>query len=269
MTEDLVSLNYDRFDTHTTDMLDKLLSDKDFADVTLAAEDQQMKAHKFILSSSSSFFQNIFNQNPHQNPFIYLKGISIENLQNLVKFMYKGEVRIERDKLASFLEAGQELQIKFLKQDNKGDYSNQVSKIKENENVNASDSSNGMNIEQDLFLFDDNSEEVESKEDIKTFSSESKELALSNKLYDEDENFACNECDVVTSCKANLYRHRKLVHLKERFPCQLCDSILRRKDQLKQHQLSVHEGVRYSCDQCQFSAKYPQMVSSHKKKVHS
>jgi len=269
MTEDLVSLNYDRFDTHTTDMLDKLLSDKDFADVTLAAEDQQMKAHKFILSSSSLFFKNIFNQNPHQNPLIYLKGISIENLQNLVKFMYRGEVRIERDKLSSFVEAGQELKVKFLTKEHTNDYSNQASNIKENENVSASDSSNELNIEQDLFLFDDNSKEVESKEDIQIYSSESKELTLSNKLKHEYENFGCNECDVVTSCKANLYRHRKLVHLKERFPCQLCDSILRRKDQLKQHQLSVHEGVRYICDQCQFSAKYPQMVSSHKKKVHS
>jgi hypothetical protein len=42
-----------------------LLDDTDFFDVTLACDNEQIQAHKVILSEFSPFFRNILRRNPH------------------------------------------------------------------------------------------------------------------------------------------------------------------------------------------------------------
>jgi hypothetical protein len=123
-------LNQDKFDTHAAKLLNDLMGNKELADVTLVAENQQLKAHKLILSSCSPFFRNIFAENPHQHPLIYLKGVSFENLQNVIQFVYQGEARVNKDKMNSFLEVGQELQIRYLANENNWDVLSNVKGIK-------------------------------------------------------------------------------------------------------------------------------------------
>ena len=50
MSEDghFVNLTQDKFDTHATKVLNDLMGNEEFSDVTLVAEDQQIKAHKLI-----------------------------------------------------------------------------------------------------------------------------------------------------------------------------------------------------------------------------
>ena len=72
-----------------------LLSDEDFADVTLACEgDKQLTAHKVILSSCSPFFRKVLLKNKHQHPLLYLKGVKFTDLQLIVKFIYLGQIEI-------------------------------------------------------------------------------------------------------------------------------------------------------------------------------
>jgi len=85
-----------------------------FADVTLAAEDKQVEAHKFILSTCSPFFHNILERNSHKHPLIYLKGIRYNDLLGLLDFMYCGEVNIQQKDLDSLLASAEDLQIKGL-----------------------------------------------------------------------------------------------------------------------------------------------------------
>ena len=40
------------------------------------------------------FFRRILSLNSHQNPFLYLKGIHLKELQNVLNFMYHGEVNV-------------------------------------------------------------------------------------------------------------------------------------------------------------------------------
>ena len=77
-----------------------LLSDEDFADVTLACEgDKQLKAHKVILSSCSPFFRKVLIKNKHQHPLLYLKGVKFTDLQLIVKFIYLGQIEIGKSLL--------------------------------------------------------------------------------------------------------------------------------------------------------------------------
>ena len=77
-----------------------LYEDQDFADVTLACEnDSSLQAHKVILSSCSEFFSKILKQNPSPHPLIYLQGVSNEDLHLLKRFMYIGRTERNRKRI--------------------------------------------------------------------------------------------------------------------------------------------------------------------------
>lgn len=92
--------------------------EKDFYDVKLACEDKQIKMHRLIISSFSPILRNVlkFNQSPHS--LIYLSRVSYRNLQNLLRFMYQGEVDGAEEDLSSFLGVAEDLNVKGLCENN-------------------------------------------------------------------------------------------------------------------------------------------------------
>ena len=97
-------LNWSGFEENATHSFKELLLDKDFLDVTLASSDNnQIKAHKLILSASSTIFKDILSKNSHQHPLIFMKGVNFDHLNSLVKFIYLGQVEVCQDKLDNFL----------------------------------------------------------------------------------------------------------------------------------------------------------------------
>ncbi len=95
----------------------ELRQEKDFFDVTLTCDDdQQLEAHKVILSACSPFFRNILRRNPHQHPLLYLKGVKYTDLQSVLNFMYHGEVNVAQEELNSFLAVAEDLRVKGLTQ---------------------------------------------------------------------------------------------------------------------------------------------------------
>jgi len=92
-----------------------LLIEEEYLDVTLASDgDKQIKAHKLILSAFSPVFKNLLRKNPHPHPLILLKGLSPEDLDYMMKFIYIGEVEVPQDDLQRFLEVAEDFQIKGL-----------------------------------------------------------------------------------------------------------------------------------------------------------
>ena len=84
-----ITIAHPGFEARAQQTLRSLWSDDDFADVTLAtADDQQIKAHKAILSSASPFFRNILLKNPHQSPLIYLGNMQSGQLEQVLGFIW-------------------------------------------------------------------------------------------------------------------------------------------------------------------------------------
>ena len=71
MTNDKFCLRWNDFETNISVAFRELRDDKDFFDVTLACEDDQIQAHKMILSACSPFFKHILRRNSHQHPHHY------------------------------------------------------------------------------------------------------------------------------------------------------------------------------------------------------
>ena len=109
-------LRWNDFERNISKEFQELKDDEDFCDVTLACDDNQLQAHKVILSACSPFFKNILKKNPHQHPLLYLKGVKYEYILSVLNFMYHGEVNVAQEELNSFLAVAEDLQVKGLSQ---------------------------------------------------------------------------------------------------------------------------------------------------------
>jgi hypothetical protein len=116
MESEKFCLRWNDFESNISSAFRKLRDDNDFFDVTLSCDNEQIQAHKVILSACSEFFRDILHRNPHQHPLLYLKGVRFSDLQSVLNFMYHGEVNVAQDELNSFLMVAEDLRIKGLTQ---------------------------------------------------------------------------------------------------------------------------------------------------------
>jgi len=131
-TDENYNLQWNDFAEKVTGAFQEFRQEGDFFDVTLACMDsgsKPLQAHKVILSACSNFFKSIFRQqtetNKHPNPYIYLRGVTYDDLTSILDFIYNGEVNIAQNDLNDFLAVAEELQIKGLtNQDNENSSGN-------------------------------------------------------------------------------------------------------------------------------------------------
>ena len=128
-------LRWNDFESNISNAFKELRDDKDFFDVTLACDDDQIQAHKVILSACSPFFRNLLRRNPHQHPLLYMKGVKFTDLQSVLNFMYHGEVNVAQEELNSFLAVAEDLRVKGLTQTQSG---NQQSSSKQSTSYQTS-----------------------------------------------------------------------------------------------------------------------------------
>ncbi|XP_032783372.2 protein tramtrack, alpha isoform isoform X6 [Daphnia magna] len=114
-------------------VLDKLLEKESMCDVTLAADHQFVRVHRLVLCACSNYFEEMLSKQADKQAFIFLKDVSFSDLRALVDYMYKGEVNVAQEQLASFLQTAEALDIKGLAY-KEGDQS----KSKSSQNVRSS-----------------------------------------------------------------------------------------------------------------------------------
>ncbi|KAM7349161.1 uncharacterized protein ACRADG_008209 isoform 2-T3 [Cochliomyia hominivorax] len=108
------SLRWNNYFRHLTYALDNHRVNDDFVDVSLLCDGCKIKAHKVVLSACSSYFKEIFTENPHPHPVIIFKFIKYEDLNSIIEFMYQGEVNVQQEALQSFLQTAELLAVQGL-----------------------------------------------------------------------------------------------------------------------------------------------------------
>jgi len=236
---------------------------QDFANVTLVSEDnQQVEAHKILLSSSSSFFMDILKKNQHSHPLIYMRGVEHKNLVSLLDFIYYGEASIYQDELEGFLILAEELKLKGL-----------------------TGSQKNKNKDKDTTEY-----EVPDKRDDRKLMNESNSVKTITrkpivKLEDRVENTSLNSSiDNIIAVRGNDERNVLNVTGEEEldttidgmvgkidgsWTCTMCGKTAKTKQNLKSHIENNHiEGILHKCNKCQKQYKSRSNLNSHKYQSH-
>ncbi len=67
-----------------------------------------------ILSACSPWFEEVLTESQHPHPIIIMKDVRYEDLRNIVRFIYTGEVSVPQHDLQDFLRTAELLEIKGL-----------------------------------------------------------------------------------------------------------------------------------------------------------
>ncbi|GAB0097913.1 hypothetical protein DMENIID0001_135950 [Sergentomyia squamirostris] len=115
----------------------RMLNDRKFVDVTLACEGRRIHCHRLVLAASSTFFENLLEENPGKHPIIILpKDVKFWTVQALVEFMYRGEISVHEEDFEQLVKCAEILQIQGFKteygsKDQEGHEESQVDLIQE------------------------------------------------------------------------------------------------------------------------------------------
>jgi len=240
MDSDLYNLSRSDFQSSTKDAFKLLKQDTDFLDVTLACEDgKQVKAHKVVLSSFSSVFQNILKNNPHSHPLLYLTGVEEQDVLNILDFIYLGEAKIVQDDLKRFMDIAEKFKINGLTSFTTND---------EHQKPVASEETM-MNVleEEPSCLAVGN---LKSEECVDEYINNDGLMLDENAVAEEGEfkpleeqskrRFGCDECDYKATQSGSLKVHVMAKHKGIRFPCQACDYKGTTKGNTRMHMRNKH-----------------------------
>lgn len=104
-----------RWNNHRTNLLtvfDQLLQSEAFTDCTLACEGASIKCHKMVLAACSTYFQTLFLEVSCSHPVVVLKDIRYVDMKAILEYMYRGEVNVAQDQLASLLKVAEALKVR-------------------------------------------------------------------------------------------------------------------------------------------------------------
>ena len=106
-------LKWNSFLENVITNFEDLTHNQDFSDVTLVCEDnQQIMAHRVILSASSPILQQMLKNLNHSHPLLYFWDIKHRDLVKLVEFMYSGQASVYQSELPDFLKIAKKLGVK-------------------------------------------------------------------------------------------------------------------------------------------------------------
>ena len=224
------------FSLHLSQTYRCLFEDKKFSDVTLISDDQtQFQSHRFILSASSKVFANILENIPQSNPVVFLRGVSSEDLESLLKYLYYGEVNIPYNSVQQFLNTLDSFDIVQNVQSNLGWKGSKILKFAEepDDDLKSEELKESKKFKfpgEEEFDFDIKSEVITSKKQVSEETKhykDKKEKDIKKSVKKHALNLKCSFCDYVASRNTSLKNHINVIHLNIRnlLPCEVCGKV--------------------------------------------
>ena len=240
----MTTIGCQSFELRAKNAFRDLTHTQDYVDVPLVSEDnQQLKAHKVILSSGSGFFREILSSNPHPHPLIFMRGVDTASLTSILQLMYLGEVEVEEESLEKFINLAKEFSLEGIQETGK----NFVSYGQENDNEDFQErlSKKPRLDENNPERYVPLCEEEEDDDDI---------VLLDDNDKNQTKVYRCDNCDFVSGRLSSFEKHKTTSHNEKSFssstdlPCKECDFLAENMDDLKDHKVQIHGGI--PCNHC-------------------
>ena len=282
--------------SHSFQNLRTFWDGKEFCDVTLVTSDGgQITAHRLILGLFSGLFRTALARCPNQpHTLVYLAGLEGVHLEQLVKLMYFGELRVERQSVENFLAAARELQIDGIVELKRGgeDVTTEEEKVANNDHpefftspelfeeaaevplrqeplptdsVNISDMATEQSVtgkSHSNFILSDSKKDSE-KEESQLSKSEEDHIVADHNIVRK---FWCKDCNFSFKTKKGLWFHNQSKHLGVVHPCDVCNLVYSTRPSLTNHIAIVHKGKRYKCSRCKLMLTSQFSLKGHMKR---
>ena len=295
------NIMWNSFSDHVMDMMKELMTQHDFADVTLISEDKRtFKAHKNILSAFSPFFKDILQVDASRTPLIFLKGVTGIELQSILNFIYLGNTTSSHDRINDLILSANILEIKGLgdfELENKDHYHPLESQVVEEETTTViiSEDPKELSMKDKPFIIPE--EKVKNTDDDETHAKDKFDDTVNNVIIGMDFDFSdhvntntefpsqdqspealngpvLKESEIketgsirnVPGIKNNDKIEGPDSKSGKEFKCKKCDKVLKSKKFLSQH-MRVHKD--YSCHLCDHKALTQQAYDKHMSYKHN
>ena len=211
------------------------MSSNELTDVTLVSEDKkEFKAHKVVLSASSSVLKSIIKHSKLSRPIIHLEGIQSPEIESILQFIYLGESSFYKERMNKFLKVAKNLEVKNIE-------------IPENDQHD--------NVQKQIFGHESIPLKVK--------------RSYKKRPLEDRYNVNCNKCNYKASKPSNLQIHMRSIHDGVKYPCDQCNYKASQSGSLKLHIKSIHEGAKYYlCDQCKYKTSEQGKLQKHIKSKH-
>ena len=245
MTTEKLCLKWNDFQNIVQTSFGDLRSDNDFTDVTLACEDQRIKAHKVILSACSPFFKRLLKTHSNPQPLIYMRGVKYNDLVAVVDFIYQGEANVFQEQLENFLVLAEELELNGLNGDTEeGAIKDEAApeyfdhRQSRTDVVNTQRSTNegmhvkfGGNINRNAMM-----PMMESKQRQTTSVVDPQTMATIESIIEKGLNgYICTKCDFKSNRISNAKEHAEKHIEGLEYPCNSCNKVFRSSLCLRKH----------------------------------
>ena len=239
-------LKWNDFHTNVSKTFVNLRNEEDFFDVTLVSDDQkQMSAHKVVLSASSEYFKNILRHNKHPNPLLCLEGISSNELNSILDYVYHGEVKIFQEDLNSFLNIADRLKLQGLI--STGDQSEEIKEdnvLAQEVKIDATDTNmDKPNNSESALVSSQKTKIVVNTDEFKNVE-ELDEKILQHLERDVGKKWKCTICNQIMREKTSAKEHVEIHFEGLQFPCSYCNAMLRSRQTFRKHVLRRHKGMK-------------------------
>ena len=301
-------LRWKSFVNNLTNTFNNLRADNDFCDVTLVGDDRALvPAHRLVLLSSSQYFKNILKQKQSNSQLVLcLEGVSFNEINDMLDYIYNGEVQISNESLDKFLRIAHRFKLEGLVQN--GDMNDQgnIENLLESQSSGPIKTNNCVNVNQSTHTHD---QDLTERDPMTNFTQhfnevkyESNRVNPSTLLYERlEEQMTCENEDTICTppeqIETNERKYNKEMGLGKdvqfssgifesivafdetinssfiktgnTFSCNLCDFTNHRKTQMKQH-VEIHmEGEHFSCTVCGKRFRTRESARLHVYRVHT
>ena len=241
---DKYSLKRDNFSSSLATSISECRNSKDYTDVTLVTNDKQFfAAHRLILASASDFFKNILQTLVENNSYFYLSNLNSSEMQQVLDFIYLGEVQIPESFIQDFLALSNILKIHGL---DSGE-----------ENIDFSNPQGSHLLKTDLAKTDELAEHEKSDSHENSFMKrENREDSYTSESFDQNILLPGSK-DFNEKIKSFIRNNGQA------WECTLCGKTSRYLSNIKMH-VEVHiEGLAFDCKLCPEKFKTRHSQSKH------
>ena len=264
MTE-VFTLSWDEFQQKCPKAFKDLWLDTDLSDVTLATEDGcQLSAHKVILAACSPLFKRLLQKNQNVYPLLYLMGVQLSQLQQLLSYIYLGQCDLTQDQLPAFMATGNQLEVEGLSGDleEKASTGEVGGKLQKQYQIQKKKLTSIDDIRMPQEHKDDEIEKMESLNDNATFEANAP-MSNNEKSNTSPKQLQCQFCDYRPTNTSNIKHHVENVHQGLKYNCADCDYRVGDKSNLKKHVEKTHLGITYTCEICRQVFNLKSMLKRH------